>query len=57
MCEHFMPTVLAYAGVGDNTTCHNNPVMDVNWSQVRSGPTSPAVIGCSFAGRQSSNAA
>ena len=29
-----MPTVLAYAGVGEDTTCNANPVMEVNWRQV-----------------------
>ncbi len=28
-----MPSVLAYAGVGEDTTCNPNPVMEVNWRQ------------------------
>ena len=32
--EHYMPSVLAYAGVGEDTTCNSNPVMEVNWRQV-----------------------
>ncbi len=31
--EHYMPTVLAYAGAGEDTTCNPNPVMEVNWRQ------------------------
>ena len=35
MCEHYMPTVLAYKGVGEQTTCRNDSVVDVNWREVR----------------------
>ena len=35
MCEHYMPTVLAFMGVGEETTCNGHGIVNVNWRQVR----------------------
>ena len=31
--EHYDPTVLAYQGVGEQTTCNPNSLVEVNWRQ------------------------
>ena len=41
MCEHYMPTVLAHAGVGEETTCNFMGIVEVNWRQVRSEQEAP----------------
>ena len=43
MCEHYMPTVLAYAGVGEETTCRNESIVEVNWREVQFGTNMASV--------------